>query len=296
MRVKSTEDGRVAVGGGDADVIHQRIEPNVGDVIGVERNRNTPLQPVGRAGNAEVLQHVVLQKSEDPIPVDFRRNERRISLQVINQPLLVVLEFEIIVLLLQFDDLAIGRIECAIGPPILFRQKRFFPGGIESMINIPIKMPFGMEPGEKPLHDFLMPRFGGANKIIIGQFQFCREGFPTRRQVVAIGLRGFPFGEGCLLDFLTVLIQAGQEESLLSQAPARSRNHVCDKLFVSVAQVRLAVDIVNGGSDVKALAHWPYFDQPLHPWQLVRYQRRQKCLGERRSRCWVLPFREPSVL
>ncbi len=49
----------------------------------------------------------------------------------------------------------------------------------------------------------------------------------------------------------------GQEKRLLPQAAPRPGNHVGDDLFVGMAEVRLAVDVVNGGCDVKSLAHLP---------------------------------------
>src|SRR5208283_1298963 len=38
--LQRTGDNRIAVGGGDADVIHQRVEPDVGDIIFVEGQGN----------------------------------------------------------------------------------------------------------------------------------------------------------------------------------------------------------------------------------------------------------------
>ena len=62
--LKRAGDTQVAVGGGDADVIHQRIEPDVGDKILVEGQGNAPVQTRRRPGDAQVFQLVVFQEAE----------------------------------------------------------------------------------------------------------------------------------------------------------------------------------------------------------------------------------------
>ena len=61
---KSYQHGRIAVRGGDGDVVDQRIEPDIGDVVPVERQRNAPIQARGGPRDAEVFERVVLQKAE----------------------------------------------------------------------------------------------------------------------------------------------------------------------------------------------------------------------------------------
>ena len=112
-----------------------------------------------------------------------------------------------------------------------------------------------MEFGEDCLDELLVARLGGADEIVVGQFQFFRERLPIGRQLVAIGLRRFAFRLRGLLDLLAVLIQAGQEENLLPQAAPRPRDHVGDDFFVGVAEMRLAVDVINRGGDVKPFVH-----------------------------------------
>jgi hypothetical protein len=50
--------------GGDADVIHQRVEPDVGDEIRVEGQGNAPVQPRRRTRDAQIFERVVLRKAE----------------------------------------------------------------------------------------------------------------------------------------------------------------------------------------------------------------------------------------
>ena len=68
-----------------------------------------------------------------------------------------------------------------------------------------------------------------------------------------------------------MFIEAGQEKNLLPETPARARNHVGDDFLVSVAEVRLAVQIIDGGRDVKALTHLNKFGSGPGHWQPLRH-------------------------
>src|SRR6266481_5696924 len=54
-----------------------------------------------------------------------------------------------------------------------------------------------------------------------------------------------------------MLIQAGQEEYLLPEASSRAGDHIRNDFFVSMAQMRLAIHVINRCCDVKAFAHSP---------------------------------------
>ena len=97
---------------------------------------------------------------------------------------------------------------------------------------------------------------GGADEIVVGQFQFFGERLPVRGELVAICLRVFLLGLRRLLDFLAVLVEAGQEKNFLSQAAPRPRDDVGNDLLIGMAEVRLAVDVINRGGDVKPFAHY----------------------------------------
>src|SRR2546430_7233232 len=80
----------------DTDVVHQRIEPDVGDVIGIERNRDAPVQAVCWTCDAKVLKNIVFEEAENLVAAGFGIDECRILFDVIDQPLLMGLEAKII--------------------------------------------------------------------------------------------------------------------------------------------------------------------------------------------------------
>ena len=118
-------------------------------------------------------------------------------------------------------------------------------------------MPFGVKARQDGLDDGFVARFGGAHEIVVGKVQLCGERLPNGRKLIAVGLGTFPARHCHLLDFLAVLIQPGQEERLLSQATVRPRDYVSDNLLIGMAKMRLTIDVIYGGCDVKALAHVP---------------------------------------
>ena len=56
----------------------------------------------------------------------------------------MVLEFEVIIFLLQLDDFAVSRIESAIRPAVFFGQKGFFLGRIKAPVDRFVKMSLGV--------------------------------------------------------------------------------------------------------------------------------------------------------
>jgi len=98
-------------------------------------------------------------------------------------------------------------------------------------------------------------RLRRAHKIIIGELQFLCESLPVHRKFIAIVLRRFALRKSNLLHLLAVLVQTRQEKYLLAEAPPRPGDDVCSDLFIGMAEVRLAVDVINRGGDVKPFAH-----------------------------------------
>ena len=101
-----------------------------------------------------------------------------------------------------------------------------------------------------------MARLGGADKIVIRQLQFFYKRLPVGGERIAIFLRIFLLRERRLLDFLAVFVEAGQKKNFLSQAAPCAGDDIGDDFFVGVAEVRLAVHIINRRGDVKPFAHY----------------------------------------
>ena len=70
-------------------VIDQGIKPDVGDVIGIEGQRDAPFQAALGTGDAKVLQRVP-QETQDLVAVALRADEIGVCLDMVDQPLLVL--------------------------------------------------------------------------------------------------------------------------------------------------------------------------------------------------------------
>ena len=57
-----------------------------------------------------------------------------------------------------------------------------------------------------------------------------------------------------MLDFLSVLIQAGEIKNFLAKALPRTRNHVGDDLLIGVPQMWLAIYVIDGSGNVELFA------------------------------------------
>src|SRR5439155_17478598 len=81
------------------EVVDQGVEPDVGDVLLVERQRDTPLEARAGPADRQVLERLA-QEAEDLVPVALGLDEVRVLLDVLDEPLLVLRHPEEVVLLL----------------------------------------------------------------------------------------------------------------------------------------------------------------------------------------------------
>src|SRR3954462_13265226 len=170
---------------------------------------------------------------------------------IVNNPFLLTLEFEIVIVLHQLDHLAPRRVKGAIRPAIFLGEECFLFGGIETFIGRFIEMPSGMKLRQRGLDDFFMARFGGANEIIDREVELLDERAPIFGESIAIFLRRFAVAKRGLLDFLAMFIEASEKENVIAQTALAAGNHIRDDLFIGMPQMWLPIEIINGGRDVE---------------------------------------------
>ena len=73
--------------------------------------------------------------------------------------------------------------------------------------------------------------------------------------MVAVGLGIEVMVQGGLFDFLAVFIEAGEEEDFFAEALVGACDDVGDDFLVGMAEVRLTVDVIDGGGDVEPFGH-----------------------------------------
>jgi hypothetical protein len=248
-------DGGIAIRGGNRDVIHERVEPDIGDISRIERDRNSPGEARGGACDAEIFEFVVFEEAKDFVTAVGRDDEVRILFDVIDEPGLVFLEFEVVVLFDQFDDVAVNRVKFTVGQAIFFREERFLAGGIETFVFRFVEMAGGVELREDRLNDRFVAVFGGANEIVIRELEAGGETFPVLGEVVAVLLRVFALGVGGLLDLLAVFVKAREEKGLSAEGGLDAGDDVRNHLFIGMPEVGLPIYVVDGSGDVEPFRH-----------------------------------------
>src|SRR5688572_3188200 len=96
----------------------------------------------------------------------------------------------------------------------------------------------GMKFGKDGLNERFVARLAGADEIVERQVDALCELLPKDCEVVAILLRRLAFALSRLLDFLAMLIQAGQKEHFGAEAALGTSDDVGQDFLVSMAEVR----------------------------------------------------------
>jgi hypothetical protein len=99
-----------------------------------------------------------------------------------------------------------------------------------------------------------MAKLGRANEIVIRDVVRSEERLPARHELVAPFLRSLARGGGGAGDFLAVFVGPRQEERGAKRASG-ARQYVRNEGRVSMADMRLAADIVDRRRDVIGALH-----------------------------------------
>ena len=245
------------------EIVEQRVRPHVCGVPLAVRNlvgqRDAPGQP--RAGDADVLKSledhvahfvaailgldelgmglqvgeervVVLGEAEEEIPL---ANPARLLL-VLGTPALFI---EVLLLL---EGLAALAIQALV---LVLEQRRLAGLGRARVV----------EAAEQLLHGELVAGVRGADEAVVRDSELAPSGFEPRRQLVHERARSLLRGFGRGGDLLPVLVGARQEEGRVAGLPMKAGEGVRQNLFVGVAEMRQAVDVVDRGGDVETLWH-----------------------------------------
>ena len=124
----------------NAGVVAQRVEPNVRHVFLVERQRDAPLESRLGPRDTQILKRVVFQEAKHLVAARRWLDEIGVGLNMVDKPLLMFAELEVVIVLNQLGDLTVKRIERAVLAPVFLRQKRLLPRRVKPAILRLIKM------------------------------------------------------------------------------------------------------------------------------------------------------------
>ncbi len=239
----------VAHGG---DVVHQRVEPHVADVVGVEGQFDAPGQAGLRTADAEVGEGFA-KKSKGFVAAEIGLDELRVRFDVVDQPLLVLAHAEEVVALL--DHLHVGGkiVDAAPLGQILFGDERLAAHIVETVVVGGIDFPAVVEVLQDGLHDAGVAGLGGADKIVVGDLQTLPEFLEAEDRFIHVLLGGNAPRGGGFLHLLAMLVGAREEPGVVAKQTVGAGQHVRQHRRVGVANVGFVVDVIDGGADVKVL-------------------------------------------
>ena len=231
-------------------VVEQRVDPDVHDMLGVEVNRDAPLE--ARAGDAEVLQARVNEVVDHLVDAGARQQEVRVDEQV-THAVRVLGQAEEIGLLLGVHNgaAAVGAAavdELALGPEAL-------AGGavladILALVDVALFIHL--------LEDFLdggnMVVVGGADEAVIAdvhQLPQILDALGALDDVIDELLRRNTGLLGLQLDLLAVLVGAGQELDVVALQPLVAGHSVGSDGAVGMADVQLIAGIIDRRCNVE---------------------------------------------
>mgnify|MGYP000863211331 CR=1 FL=1 len=235
------------------DVIDQRIEPDVGDIVLVEGKFDAPGESRFGSGDREVAQLLSLQKAQDFVAARFRSDEVRMLQDVPMQLFLILAHLEEIIVLTQLLDRALA-VRAEPADDIFFRPEPFVERAIPTRVVCLVNQLLIEELLKISLNHGLVGFVGGADEGVVGNVQPIPEVCKLRCEAVAVRL-GIDAGlRGGLLHFLSVFVETGQEKYVASTQSPVAREHIGGDGGVGMTDVRHVVDVVDRCRDVEGVA------------------------------------------
>ena len=226
-------------------VVDQRVEPHVDDAVGVEGQRNAPR--LARAADRDVLQ-AALQQPEDLVAANLGLQELRVRLEVREQRIAVLREAEEVVLLLD----PLGRPLVHGAQPldeVLLLLEGLAPDAVPALVVARVDVARRGARLHHSLHGRPVPRLGRPDEVVEGDRQARPHLAEHPLHVVAVRHRVLSEVARTTEHVLRVLVVAHEEPRIEAGQPLVTRDHVGCDLLVGRAEVRPAVDVVDGGRE-----------------------------------------------
>ncbi len=228
------------------DVVGQRIEPHVDDVLFVERHRNSPVEAA--PGNTQVFEPLV-DKGQHLVDAALRLEEIR-RLKQLHEAVGVVRKPEEIRFFLRLfhGPPAVGT--QAFGKLVLCPERlagRAVPADVFGFVNVTLLVHLQ----ENLLHALLVPRLRRADKVVVGDLHRLPQLQNAFDDRIDVFLRLLPPRLGQLLNLLTVLVGSRQEHDVAPRQALKSRHGIGHHRAIRVTDVEVVAGVVNGRGDVK---------------------------------------------
>ena len=173
----------------------------------------------------------------------------------IEEPVAVLGEFEVVVLLLDLDDLAPLGAELAVGAAFFFCEELLLAHAVVAALRGFVELAFIPESLEHALHAGFVEVLHGGGPGVVAEVEF----FPEFHEEACdfgnkLGRLDSAFLGG-LLHLLSVLVDACEEENIASGEALVAGDGVGEDLLIGMADVRRAIGVVDRGGDEECVRH-----------------------------------------
>ena len=233
---------------GEADVVDQRVEPDIGDEAGIERQLDSPGEAALGSRDAEVACDLGGSVPEFRL-AEIGSDEILPGLEETGQPLRALGEPKIPVLLVQQDDFAPLGSELAVGPAFLVGEELLLAHAVVAAVGGLVEPVTLLEVGEDALDRLLVQGRGRGGPAIVGNPERLPEGEEFLGDPVGELLRGNPLALRALLNLLAMLVDSREEENLAATLSLEACQDVGEDLLVGVADVGRGVRVIDRRGD-----------------------------------------------
>ena len=218
------------------DVVGQRIQPYIDDMLGIEGHRNPPGE--GSTGYAQILQSGEQEVVHHLVLTGNGLNELGMLINVLDQFVCIFAHAEEISLLLGrlYDTAAVRALAVH---QLGLRPEGFTGSTVHSLVSSLIDVPLIIETLEDLLYLLLMILIRGTDELIIGNVQQITQTADDTGDLIYMFLG---CDAGCLslqFDLLSMLVSTGLEEDIIALLSLETCDAVSQYDLVVVADMGL---------------------------------------------------------
>ena len=230
------------------EVVRERIEPDVDDVLRVDGHGDAPVER--RAADAEVVEPLLDEVDHLVAPRDGL-DEVWMILDVLEHAILVFAHLEEIRFLRDLLHGAVAVRAAAVLVELVLRPVALAGRAVEPFVLALVDIALLVDAAEDLLHDALVALLRRADEIIVADGESFPEVLEARDDLVRVLDGRHARLLGLLLDLEPVLVRAREEEDIVSLQAVEARDGVGDRRAVGVADVELRARIVDRRRDIE---------------------------------------------
>ena len=234
------------------DVVRERVEPDVDDVLRIEIDRNAPLErraryaEVLKSGQQEVVHHLISARNG--------LDEIGMLVDVVDQARGVLAHLEEVRFFLRRLHLA-----TAVGALAVHKlrrcEKRLARDAVQTFVAALVNVALVVHIFEDLLYGADVIVVGRADKAIVGRADKIPKALDLARDAVDIFLGRNARGLRLFFDLLTVFVRAGLQIYVITFVALPARDAVGKNRFIGVADVRFAGRIRDRRSHIILFSH-----------------------------------------